>query len=58
MTSVALGPARGMVRWSRRTVDSLRAQAPGARMVGEMAVRVTRSEIVRRLQDGGKGRAE
>lgn len=37
------------VRRMRELVDSLRRQAPGARMVGEFAVRLASKDVARRL---------
>lgn len=42
-------PARAAGRWLSRTVGSLRRQAPGARMVGEMTVRYGSREAATRL---------
>lgn len=42
-------PARAAGRWLSRTVGSLRKQAPGARMVGEMVVRHGSREAATRL---------
>jgi len=42
-------PARVGGRWVVRTVESLRRQAPGARMVGEMTVRYGSREAATRL---------
>jgi hypothetical protein len=45
----AAGIVRAAVRFTSRTVDGLRRQAPGARMVGEMTVRYGRREAEHRL---------
>lgn len=49
-------PARVAHRRVAAVVDSVRRQAPGARMVGEFAVKIGLKEIGRRIQ-GGKDEA-
>lgn len=39
----------------REVVDSIRRQAPGARMVGEFAVRMATRDVARRLSGGTHG---
>jgi hypothetical protein len=45
----ATGLVRAAVRLTTRTLDGLRRQAPGARMIGEMTVRYGRKEAEHRL---------
>lgn len=49
LIGICTAPARAGGRWVLRTVGSLRRQAPGARMVGEMTVRYGSREAATRL---------